>query len=213
MHPLHDPSIYDGIEALGLKDDYQGWRTASHARTFRRLIDHLSPKVVIEVGSWKGNSVCNMALDSRHLDTHFFCCDTWLGSIEHMTDKSPDYKFPRLHGYPTLYYQFLTNIKKAGFADRVTPIPNTSYACADYLSRHKVTAELIYIDGDHSYKGCYEDLCAYQHLLTDRTKSVLFGDDWQVFPGVTEAVQDFSNIHQNDFRLETDDKLWILWPK
>ena len=52
-----------------------------------RLITELRPRLVIEVGCWKGASAVATAkaLRARGLETPLICVDTWLGSAEHLT--------------------------------------------------------------------------------------------------------------------------------
>lgn len=210
MHALHDPCIYEGIEKMGLPDDLQGWPRPMHSIVFSELIEELRPQTIIEVGSWKGVSACMMADLSSHLGTDIICCDTWLGSLEHMLepDEERNYAFRRLHGLPLLYFQFLANVKRAGFADRITPIPNTSLTCANYLLNMKVKADMIYVDGDHTRFGCYNDLMGFQCLLREPKKSVLFGDDWNIFKDVNKAVNSFVEDHPNRWTLQVKEPLW-----
>jgi cephalosporin hydroxylase len=71
---------YDGMNWHAIQPDRQGW--ASDNPCFAELIDELRPSLVIEVGSWKGASLLEMAraTTSLGLPTQFICVDTWLGS-------------------------------------------------------------------------------------------------------------------------------------
>lgn len=56
----------------------------------------------------------------------------------------------------------------------------------------------IYIDGDHSYEGCYKDLVNCLRVMNHN--AIIFGDDyaWQKNngkPGVTKAVDEFISKH------------------
>ena len=55
------------------------------------------------------------------------CIDTWLGTIESYVWRRTQ---PNLHtdlrlqsGWPHLYYQFLANVVRAGFAEKMVPCP------------------------------------------------------------------------------------------
>lgn len=207
---LHDASIYDGLEQL--PEDLQGWH-ADH-EIFKKLILETLPKTIIEVGSWKGASALAMLGKSDQLaeelwmdfKPHLFCVDTWLGSPEIF--KVPKYRamVPMRNGYPQVYFQFLSNIRRAGYEQRVTPLPMTSRAGAGLLSDHKVAAKLIYIDASHDYCDVCEDLRLYWALL--ESGGVMFGDDWK-FIGVRVAVNEFCHVREMDVQV-IDDNYWVI---
>ena len=125
--------------------DLQGWH-GDHP-IFAELIDKIKPKVILEVGSWKGQSAITMAKALKNLgifDTRIYCIDTWLGSEEMMTrrpeDKERDLRL--VNGYPTIYNQFLSNIIQTGVFDLITAVPNTSVIGARVVPN----GDLIYVD-------------------------------------------------------------------
>ena len=63
--------------------DKRGWNSAH--RYLSEAIEDIKPKLVIEVGVWKGGSSMTMARKMRdlHLDSVVISVDTWLGSSEH----------------------------------------------------------------------------------------------------------------------------------
>lgn len=195
---------YDNIESLGMEPEMQSWDSAN-SPMFSLLIDHVKPKTIIEVGSWKGVSACVMAELSEPYGTKIHCVDTWLGSVEHFitgTDKLPRDEW----GYPRLFHQFLTNVKKTGYADRITPHPMPSNDGAKWLKHQGITAQLIYIDGDHSLEGCYQDMVSYWPLLDKG--GIMFGDDFFVFTSVAAAALRFTC--ERDLNLETEKPFWII---
>jgi predicted O-methyltransferase YrrM len=192
--------------------DRQGWH--SDHEIFKKLLMDTMPEVIIEVGSWKGASAIGMLTkadqiaEEQELDfkPHLFCVDTWLGSPEIW--RVPEYALanPRRHGYPQVYFQFLSNVRAAGYEGRVTPLPMTSRQGAGVLSDNQVRAKLIYIDGSHDYCDVAEDLKLYWNLLADG--GVMFGDDWG-FLGVRVAVNEF--IHYREMEVQViDDNYWVL---
>lgn len=68
--------------------DYQGW--GSDHPILTTLIDILRPKLILEVGTWKGLSAIYMAncIKSLNLETEIVCIDIWLGSPEHWLPKN-----------------------------------------------------------------------------------------------------------------------------
>lgn len=90
-----------------------------------------------------------------------------------------------VNGYPTVYYDFLSNVVLSGHADMIIPLPLPSSVAAKVLADHYIRAELIYIDGSHEYEDVAADIVNYRKLAT--TNGIMFGDD-MVWPGVKHAV-------------------------
>ena len=197
--------IYDNIEALGLTLDRQSWPSTT-SPNFAMVVAETKPTTIIEVGCWKGVGTCLLAELGRPYGAHVYAVDTWLGSIEHLLHANPDYNFPTKHGYPQLYFQFLHNVKALGFADCITPIPNTSLCASGWFKANKITAQLIYIDADHTCEGCYADLCSYWPLVTKG--GIMWGDDYRMFPGVFAAVDHFAK--ERGLAVEERAPHWII---
>lgn len=213
IRPLPTPEIYEGIEALNMPDDPQGWH--SDHPIFGNLIDELEPEVIVECGTWKGASIINMAkLTEDHAEISVQRCklyavDTWLGGIDHdLNQQVSTSVLERQHGYPRLYFLFLANVKRAGVHERICPIPQTSINGARLLAAHQVKADLIYVDGSHEGFDPYEDMKAYWPLLADG--GVMFGDDMG-FPGVAVSYYRFLMESGRPFRPEViDNNFWII---
>jgi Methyltransferase domain len=196
-------TTYENIEKLAMPLDLQSWPSAG-SPLFQELIDQLQPLSIIEVGSWKGVSAIRMAEISRRYGTHVHCIDTWLGSFEHFVSGD---KLPRDEwGYPKLFHQFLANVKASGMQEHITPYPMCSNDGARYLKRLGVTAKLIYVDGDHSHEGCYNDCVHYWPLVEDG--GVMFGDDFDVFEGVKSAVIRF--VMERDLKCIQHGGFWLI---
>lgn len=198
-----DPSI------LKREDDFQGWN--SDHPLFADLIQQTSPRTIIEVGTWKGASALHMAELTRHLDTKIYCVDTWLGSVEGLRpeDLASDEKEPCLYRVGDVYFQFLHNVCAKGCQHRIYPVPHTSSNGARLLSYLGVKADLIYIDADHYYEGAFSDLEFYAGLLAPA--GVMFGDDFNDFPGVRMAVMRFA--FERNLRVTTHGPAWVLHRK
>jgi hypothetical protein len=170
-----------------LHRDLQGWH-GDHP-IFAELIDKIKPKVILEVGSWKGQSAITMAKALKNLgifDTRIYCIDTWLGSEEMMTrrpeDKERDLRL--VNGYPTIYNQFLSNIIQTGVFDLITAVPNTSVIGARVVPN----GDLIYVDASHDYESVKQDIKIYWEKLNKG--GIMFGDDYNTWDGVKKAVNE-----------------------
>lgn len=180
--------IYENLELL--PPDPQGW--GSEHRVFSDLVATTRPEVIIEVGTWKGASAITMAkaCQSEGLNTKIYCVDTWLGAVEFWTDfaHTPERNLMQKNGYPSIYYQFLSNVVHAGLQDIIIPIPNTSAIATKILKAMGVKAQLIYIDGSHDYEDVKADIRAYRELLAPG--GIMFGDDFKHFADVERAVKE-----------------------
>ncbi|WP_287284350.1 class I SAM-dependent methyltransferase, partial [Okeania sp. SIO2G4] len=184
---------YNGFDFKQYKMDLQGWN-GKH-KVFAEMIPTVNPKIIIEVGVWKGQATVHMAEIATKADPKaiVISVDTWLGSPEHWNPQRPDNIFLSLqlkHGYPGMYYQFLANVMWKGLENNIIPLPQTSTNAAIILKRLGVKADLIHIDAGHEFESVYLDLVNYWDLLTEG--GVLIGDDFiPGWPGVKSAVEQF----------------------
>lgn len=200
--------ILPDYTSLELKTDIEGWN--SDHDLFAKVIEKVKPKTIIEVGSWKGRSALHMANLTEELKTKIYCCDTWLGSVSFKEEDRDDPDLiPCSYGMVNIYLQFLHNIAQSGKGDRIYPIPQTSTNAAKLLHFLRVTGDLIYIDADHSYPGVYADLEHYAELLSPG--GIMFGDDYNDFPGVKAAVDRFA--YEHGLRVIVSGPAWVLQPK
>lgn len=178
--------------------DLQGW--GSDDPIFDQVLTKMRPSTIIEVGSWKGRSAVNMANICSHLgvSAKIICIDTWLGSLENYSRHDGDNKW--LHealrlerGYPKLHELFISNVVQSGAANAIIPLPLPSSIAARVIAEKNILADVIYVDGSHDYHDCAADLRDYWPLLRDG--GVLFGDDYEAWPGVTRAVDEFVAQH------------------
>jgi len=189
---IHDVDPYEGFDATPYPDDLTGW--GGNDPVFSMLIDKVQPRVIVEVGTWKGQSALNMVSLAKkyHEDVTVFCVDTWLGSSEFwMKQHSANQKMLNLkNGFPSFYYQFLANVVRAKAEDHIVPIPLPSAIAKRVLGDLKGAIDLIYIDGDHAEDSVYQDISLWYPLLSD--KGIMFGHD-QTWRSVRKAVWRYSH--------------------
>jgi predicted O-methyltransferase YrrM len=187
---LQSGDIYADFEA-DVNSDMQGW--GSDHQWFGQLIKILAPSLIVEVGSWKGRSAVHMGNKCKEfgLATEIVCVDTWLGSPGLYTREGDQFRggLKMRHGYPTLYYTFLSNVKNNGLEELVTPFPLPSLLAAEVLSHFHIKAQLIYVDGAHDFKSVSDDLNAFWPLVSE--DGVIMGDDYS-WPTVARAANEFS---------------------
>lgn len=171
--------------------DKQGWGFDDHI--FGLAIHSLRPRLIVEVGSWKGMSALRMAaiVKAAGLDCEIVCIDTWIGSVEHLQAWDEDWfrSLRMRNGFPSIYYTFLSNVLDEGHSDIVTPFPATSENAAVILQQLGTKADIIYIDAAHEYEPVLRDMRKLWPVLADG--GLLIMDDYATWPGVTEAIHQF----------------------
>ena len=205
---LHATDPYAGFDPTPWPLDLHGWGDQSAA--FGELVRQVRPKLVVEVGTWKGASALRIAeeLVAANLDAQILCIDTWLGALEFWTDQDDAERYKSLqlkNGLPQVYFQFLANVCHKGHAERIIPFPQTSATGALWLRYFGFAAELIYLDASHEEDDVYGDLLAYWEVLAPG--GVLFGDDW-AWDGVRLAVLRFARENDLMYRFVADK--WVL---
>lgn len=195
---LFDGSPYDGFDPSAFPLDVSGW--LMDADVLDQLVDQIKPRLIIEVGSWKGASAHHMLRRAlKWGECSIVCIDTWLGSPEHYVNRQLRAQMPLKHGRPQLYEQFIANVIHAGFENRVMPIPLPSLLAAELLEKIGAKAPFIYIDAAHDQKSVEDDIAAYWPLLTPG--GVICGDDYnpKCWPGVVKAVDGFLRRNKKHF--------------
>lgn len=188
-------AVYDGIDPFASFPKSQagyaadrlpdGWGS-SHPY-FRKYIEEIRPRFIVEVGTWLGGSAIHMGhlLRAAGLtDSCVLCIDTWLGSSEHFLQAEERRQLKIANGRATFYDDFLRNVVDHGLQDIIVPFSITSIAAAEVLRERGLAPDLIYLDGDHTTRGARADLELYWDIL--RPGGVLLGDDF-----------DWEQVHMN----------------
>jgi len=204
---LINEDIYKNLNLLPA--DLQGWN--GNSKIFQELIDYTQPQLIIEVGSWKGQSSINMAqyIKTKNINTKIICVDTWLGALEFWDELShtPERNLMCKNGYPQIYYQFLSNVAHYGVENIISPFPNTSSIAAKFFKKRGIKAKLIYIDASHEYEDVLDDIESYFDILDK--EGILFGDDYRTFPGVSKAVDEFTKKNNLSITIK-ENNFWII---
>jgi predicted O-methyltransferase YrrM len=122
----------------------------------------------LEIGSWMGLSATIFVNELKkigNITAKVYCVDTWRGSEEHQ-----DLDIIKTDA---LYEKFLGNIRRVGSYDMITPFRGSSLEIAQEWTLPKL--DMIFVDGDHTFEGCYEDVIAWYSKL--REGGDMFGHD------------------------------------
>jgi hypothetical protein len=205
MQTLYGGDIWKGYEPTAFQEKLEGWN-GDHP-SLKRLVGTPGPKVVIDVGVWKGQSTINMAksMKDSQIDGCVIAVDTFLGSPEHWDTRRD--LFERKCGMPNLYEIFLSNVHSAGLQDYIVPMPQTSVTAALVLRDYGIKASVIHIDAAHEYEEVIRDAKEYWEILL--AGGYLVGDDYHfTWPGVIKAAGEFSATVVRPLKIE--EPKWII---
>ncbi|MGE4552464.1 MAG: class I SAM-dependent methyltransferase [Desulfovibrionaceae bacterium] len=143
---------------------------------------------ILEIGSWMGGSsiaLANGLMASRNLGGVIYAVDTWMGSSEHQ-------KFDFIQD-DAMYEMFLDNIRKNLAHLFVRPVRAPSLEAAGQFRDGGL--DVVFIDGDHSYTCCLEDLEAWYPKV--KPGGLVLGHDYwpQTNNGVCRAAREFAGRH------------------
>ncbi|MCY2964133.1 MAG: FkbM family methyltransferase [Planctomycetota bacterium] len=91
------------------------------------------------------------------------------------------------------------SLRLLAHAERLLSVRNCRLIRADSQGLDRLPiAELVYVDGDHTFAGCLNDL-----KLAARASDTLLVDDFGTHPGVRQAVETFLSAEPGFFHSET----------
>ncbi len=158
------------------------------------LIESYSIQTIIEIGSFHGSSACFFAKHDRV--TSVVCVDPF-----EVSRHDPWWEDLKVRNIANPYWDtFLANILKSPYKEKIHPVRGYSYNSYDYVARAYGRADMVYVDGNHSYEDCRLDILNYLPLA----RKIMVGDDYQndpktgfpYFPGVSRAVREIFPSHE-----------------
>ncbi len=153
--------------------DGEAWELAKLARDYPRSDEPLN---VVEIGSWKGRSTICLAFGMQARPGVVCAIDPHLPASTGHTGE---------YGDVDTFAEFLENVRRAGFGDRVTAIREMSGLAA--LRLQGTPIHVLFVDGAHEYSYVIDDIRKYEPLLADYA-FVAFNDPSR--PGVFRALRE-----------------------
>jgi hypothetical protein len=193
---------------LGLRtNDWLGYHPI-----FEQLIIMMKPNLIVEVGTWKGLSAIVMgnAIKKYNLSTTILCVDTWLGALEFWDNLNDPERYQSLnlkYGYPSVYYDFLSNVKKNNLEKIIIPFPQISTIAAQWMKLKKIFCDMVYIDASHDYASVLSDIKSFWEVLNQN--GTMLGHDAQV-PEVRIAASDFATSKNITIQFSHNDEFWFF---
>lgn len=169
------------IELFGV----QGFLTPGDVSFLFNLATELPPGgKYLEVGSWMGLSsiiFANGLLANLNLNARIYCVDTWEGSPEHQDLSQVKER--------QLFEIFQHNINESQMDCLIEAVRGHSTDVAGDWSGPKL--DIIFLDGDHSAEGCYQDLRNWLPHLASHGR--MLGHDAVPGGGVEDALKRFQS--------------------
>jgi GT2 family glycosyltransferase len=150
FEPLAHPLVFEQPRRL---TDVDSWH--EHIPFAFFAVAALRPRVVVELGTWKGDSYCALcqAVQSLALPARCYAVDTWAGD-EHTGAYGPETLEELRAHHDRLYGGFSTLLQQT--FDEASP----SFADG--------SVDLLHIDGAHSYEAVSHDVETWLPKLGDR---------------------------------------------
>lgn len=150
---------------------------------------------IVEFGSYLGRSTRALA-DNSSKKAIIYAVDPWNGEY-YRDDGTPLPLFNK-----TNYIQFLTNLQDHIKANKVRIVRDYSY----YFPT-AIKADFVFIDGDHRYEPCYDDIMRAIGIVSASKLALVAGHDYghKDWPGVKQAVDEvFAS------RVKVIDTIWYI---
>jgi predicted O-methyltransferase YrrM len=158
-----------------------------YADLYKSMINRIDNGVFVEIGSLYGKSAVYMGVEITNAckDIQLHCVDSWSFDVLDLRENHPmnEYMTNRITGEDVF-----TKFKK-----NITPVSNiVGYHKLDSVKASSLfndrSVDFVFIDGDHSYVGCLNDILAW--LPKVKIGGYIAGHDFNdpTQPGVTDAV-------------------------
>jgi hypothetical protein len=166
----------------------EGWLHPSNRILLQKYINIIHPKIILELGAWKGMSTIYML---TLFDGNIISIDNWSGGNSILVNEKRKQK----HDVDKIYNQYLRNVYE--YRERVTPIKIDGRLGIKYIYDLGIKPDLIYLDMDHTYDSVSKDLETIYNYFPNVP---LIGDDIEFFDDVRKAVTEY--IHKYNYNID-----------
>jgi len=157
-------------------DKMRGHHGIKDGRILFRIAKSLkSNSVLVQIGSYAGESTCFIAEGIGFKNCEFYCIDTWYNdAMEHHARKGED-----------VFGEFLRNVEP--YRDKILPMRGYSYEMINKFPKQK-KIDFLFIDGNHSYEGVQRDIQDWIPLV--KKNGIVCFHDYPEVLGVKRAVDE-----------------------
>jgi beta-1,4-mannosyl-glycoprotein beta-1,4-N-acetylglucosaminyltransferase len=181
----------------------EGWFTDVDISTYRGMYESLPDNgTVVELGTWKGRSLCSVSDIIRRKNIMVTAIDTFEG-----TDSTPEESDTLVVEAKKVSIQdiFENNLRAFGIRDYVTVIKGST------ADTHTMFADknfdLLFLDADHSYDAVFNDIRNWYWKV--KPHGIFAGHDI-AWTSVAKAVE---GIFWNTFTWDGQNLWWVTKPK
>lgn len=184
-------------------NDIEGWLTEPEALGLYKLAKKLPAQaIIVEIGSWKGKSTFCLARGLK--SGYVFAIDPFNGDGGLDTNSQAEYDLKK--GSQDLLTNFENTMQRLGVDKKI--VAKKGYSSQFHKDFNKI--DLLFIDGDHSIKGCQSDF----ELYAPKIKSggyIAFHDYYKNRSdlGPTFVIKNLVNKSEDFIFYELVDSLWI----
>tara|TARA_R110002050_G_scaffold87687_1_gene185645 strand:- start:4941 stop:5525 length:585 start_codon:yes stop_codon:yes gene_type:complete len=177
-----------------MKKEYEKYLDTENYFNFQDFYTWISEKdymkTFVEVGVWKGHSVCYLGDKLRHKlnqqDVNLYAIDLFDETYKY--EDNPHI----LKQKPHLYDIFKKNVKNADLTDKIKDIKSCSWDAASKFENQSV--DFLFIDADHSYESVIKDITAWMPKMKFPSATspggIISGHDYYNPCGVKQAVDE-----------------------
>lgn len=171
---------------LARAEAIKGWM--SPAELYWLATHALGARIVIELGSFLGRSTRALA---DHCPGTVYAVDPWEGYSNDDNSQAEWIEQAAGGNWKHIFKSFQRNLADHIESGRVVPIRLRSFDAFPMFSvQQSFRADFVFIDGDHRYDTCRQDIQLYRDLV--RPGGLLAGHDYRhaSWPGVKRAVDE-----------------------
>lgn len=173
----------------------EDWFT--YPNLYRSMVERFDDARFVEVGCWKGRSVCYLAVEvvNQNKNIKIDCVD-----IFEYSNIQSDIAEPK---YENIYGQLLENIKPV--RNIVNPVKGESSIVSGFYPEESL--DFVFIDAAHDFENVFKDISCWFGKV--KKGGVIAGHDYESSLGVKEAVDKFFGAKN----IKTQENCWIYEKK
>jgi glycosyltransferase involved in cell wall biosynthesis len=182
----------------------EGWFYGGDVAEYRRLIEDIPMNgMIIELGCFKGRSICSVADIIKRKNLKVVVVDTFEGTVKERKEGEPAMDFIE---------EFRYNINRFELKEYITIYRGKTDDIYKELKDN--IFDLLFLDADHSYEAVKQDLENWECKV--KKGGTISGHDYVNWEGVGRAVNErYFNVRVNDehFGIDSGIATGSVWSK